>query len=143
MTEDYEPIVVDLDSPVNMDLDEVQDELIPAGWHSVTIERAEARLSSKQQIPQIFVMSRITDEGDPDFNRTIIWSLNLAGPGMGFFKRCFAALGMPEKLNYNCWQDMADEIVGREVDAKVKHGTYNNEPQAQVSTWRPTELLEF
>ena len=134
-------IQIDLEGPVNMNTDEIKDELPAAGWHTVTIERAEARLSSKQEIPQIFIMARITDEADPQFNKTVIWSLNLAGDGMGFFKRCFAALGMPKQLDYDSYQDMADEIVGREVECKVKHGKYNDEPQAQVSAWRPTEGL--
>ena len=134
-------IQIDLDGPVNMNTDEIEDELPAAGWHTVTIERAEARLSSKQEIPQIFILSRITDEADPQFNKTVIWSLNLAGDGMGFFKRCFAALGMPKQLDYPSYQDMADEVVGREVECKVKHGTYNGEPQAQVSAWRPSEGL--
>lgn len=134
-------MTIDLSSPVSIDLGEVNDEPVAVGWHTVTIERAEAKLSRQQEIPQIFVLSRITNEADPEYNRTLIWNLNLSGDGLRFTKRCLEALGFPEQLNYSSYQDLADDLVGREVDAKVKHRTYQGETKSSVNQWRPTEMV--
>lgn len=129
------PII--LDGPVVLDLSQVRDELIPEGWHTVTVERADPGLSRQQQIPKIFILSRVTDEGDPDHNRTIIWNVMLSGDGMQFMKRCFAALGLPLQLNYPSYQALADDLIGREVEVKLKHKAYKGEKQVNVSNWRP------
>lgn len=143
--EDVEgPISLDLSGPVTLDLGAVSDEPVSEGWHYVTIERAEAKLSRQQQLPSIFVMSRITDEADPETNRTIIWNLMLDGDGLIFTKRCFSALGMPEQLNYSSYQALADDLIGQECEAQVKHRTYEGNKQTRVSNWRPpTPDIEF
>lgn len=127
---------IDLSGPVTLNLDEVRDEPVAAIWHSVKIERADAGLSRQKQLPQIFILSRISDEADVDFNRTIIWNLMLEGDGVVFTKRCFAALGITGKLNFPTYQAMADALVGLEVEVKLKHRTYKGEVQANASNWR-------
>lgn len=133
---DQSEATVDLSGPIVLDLAEVRDDPVEIGWHTVTIERADAAVSSKKGLPKIFVLSRITDEADVEFNRTVIWNIMLDGDGMPFTKRCFAALGLPEQLNYPSYQALADELVGLEVDVSVKHRTYQGEKQANVSNWR-------
>jgi len=128
---------VNLEGPIVLDLGEVRDQPITAGaWHCVTIERADAGLSTQKQLPKVFILSRVSDEGSPEYNRTVIWNLMLAGDGMVFTKRCLAALGLPEKLNYPSYQALADDLVGREVEVKGKHRTYQGEVQYQVNNWR-------
>lgn len=131
---------VDLTGPVSLNLGGVRDVLVPVGWHTVTIERADARESSKEQ-PQIFVLSRISDEADPDFNRTLIWNLtdtgNLEDFQMKLFRRCIEAMGLPLDLNYPSYQALADDLIGRTFDCKVSHRTYQGEPQTNITRWRP------
>lgn len=131
---------IDLTSPVTIDLGTISDEPVAEGWHTVTIERAEAKLSRQQNLPSIFVLSRVTDESDPDYNRTIIWNNMLDGDGMIFTKRAFEALGMPEQLDYPSYSALADDLIGREVEVKVKHRTYQGEVQANVNQWREPSL---
>jgi len=131
------PAEVVLEGPIVLDLGGVRDELIPEGWHAVSIERADPGISRQKQIPKIFVLSRIKDEGDPDFNRTIIWNVMLDGDGMVFTKRCFKALGLPDQLNYSSYQALAEDLIGREVEVKIKHRTYEGAKQVQVNNWRP------
>ena len=127
---------IDLSGPVTLNLDEVRDEPVAAQWHSVKIERAEPKLTRQKNLPSIFVMSRIIDEADQDFNRTIIWNLLLEGDGVVFTKRCFAALGITGVLEFPSYQAMADALVGMEVEVKLKHRTYKGEVQAQANNWR-------
>ena len=133
---------VDLTGPVSLNLGGVKDALVPVGWHTVTIERADAKESSKEK-PQIFVLSRISDEADPDFNRTVIWNLTDTGDledfPMKLFRRCIEALGMPLDLNYPSYQALADDLIGRTFDCKVSHRTYKGEPQTNILQWRPTQ----
>lgn len=141
------PIEFDLDGPIELDLGAIRDELVVKGWHPVKVERAEAGLSSQKQIPQVFILSRCTDEDDPDFNRTIIWNCMLQGDGLLFTKRCFKAAGMPETLSYPTAQALADELVGCEFEAQVQHKKNKNtgELQVRISNWRPitAEIIEF
>ena len=127
---------VNLEGPIVLDLGEVRDEPVVIGWHVVTIERAEAGTSRQKGLPKIFILSRVTDEGDVEYNRTIIWNVMLSGDGMVFTKRCLAALGLPEQLNYPTYQALADDLVGREVEVKVKHRVYKGEKQVQVNNWK-------
>lgn len=128
---------VDLGGPIVLDLAEVRDEPVTAGWHTVTIERAEAGVTKQKGLPKIFILSRVTDEGDVEHNRTIIWNVMLAGDGMVFTKRCLSALGLPAQLSYPTYQALADDLVGREVEVKGKHRVYQGEKQFQVNNWKP------
>lgn len=132
--------LTDLEGPVSLDLGDISDEPVAKGWHTVEIERAEARLSSQAQVPQLFIMARIVDEADPEYNRTLVWNLNLTGDGRIFLKRCLTALGMPQQLDYPSYQDLADDLIGRQVDAQVKHGTWKGEKRADVNKWREPAL---
>jgi len=127
---------VELSGPISLDLGAVRDEPVAEGWHSVEIERCEPKLSRQKNLPSLFVMGRVIDEGDIDYNRTLVWNLMLAGDGMVFTKRCFKALNMPETLNYPSHQALADDLIGRQVDCKVKHRTYQGNLQAAVNNWR-------
>lgn len=128
---------VDLGGPIVLNLGEVRDEPVSAGWHVVTIERADAGITQQKGLPKIFILSRVTDEGDEEYNRTIIWNVMLAGDGMVFTKRCLAALGLPEQLNYPSYQALADDLIGREVEVKGKHRVYKGETQYAVNNWKP------
>jgi len=128
---------VDLSGPITLDLAEVRDEPVSVGWHAVTIERADAGETREKKLPKIFILSRVTDEGDQEFNRTVIWNIMLDGDGMVFTKRCLKALGMPDQLNYQSYQALADELIGREVEVQVKHRVYKGEKQCQVNNWKP------
>ncbi len=128
---------VELSGPVAIDLGAVRDEPVGQGWHTVEVERCEPKLSRQKGLPSLFVMARVTDESDIDHGRTLVWNLMLDGDGMVFTKRCFAALRMPEVLDYPSYQDLADALIGRSVDAKVKHATYQGQLQAKVNNWRP------
>ena len=125
-----------LSGPVALDLGAIRDEPVSEGWHSVAIERCDPKATQVKELPSLFVMSRVTDESDIEFNRTIIWNCMLAGEGMVFTKRCFAALGMPTQLNYPTYQALADALIGRSVEVKVKHRTYQGTVQANVNNWR-------
>ncbi len=131
---------VDLTGPVSLNLGGVNDELVPIGWHTVTIERGEAKLSKKEQ-PSIFVLSRISDEADPNFNETLIWNLtdtgNLEDFQMKLFRRCIEALEMPLDLDYPSYQALADALIGKTVDCKVSHREYQGEQQVNITQWRP------
>jgi hypothetical protein len=138
---------INLSSPITLDLTEVKTDPVDEGWHHVKIERADAKKTSNKGLTSIFVMSRIQDEADPDFNRTLIWNCNLEGGGLIFTKRFFEAAGMPMQLEYESVQALADDLIGREVDAKVSHeapNEYHDEVKAQVNKWREHEIgLEF
>jgi len=127
---------MDLSGPIILDLADVRDEPVSKGWHAVRIERAEPKISRQKKLPQIFVLARITDEGDPEYNRTVIWNLTLKGDGLVFTKRCFVALGLPSQLDYPSYQALADDLIGLEVEAQVKHRVYEGNKQIQVSNWR-------
>lgn len=131
--------VVNLTGPITLDLDAISDKPVATGWHLVNIERAEAKLSSADN-PKIFVMSRIVDEADPDNNRTLIWNLTFTEAAMFMVKRCLKALGMPSNLSFDSLQDLADELLDREVEAFVKHKVYMGETQANVAKWRAPEV---
>jgi len=130
------PIEIDLEGPIQIDLGGVKDEPVAQGWHTVLVERAEGRLSSQQKLPMIFVLSRIADEADPDYNHTIIWNNMLTGEGLVFTKRCFKALGLPVKLDFPSVQALADELIGRSVEVRIKHKMHEGELQANASNWR-------
>lgn len=134
---------VNLEGPIVLDLGQVKDEPVAKGWHCVTIERADAKTSSKKGIPMLFVLSRVTDEADTEYNQTIIWNIMLSGEGMVFTKRCLAALGMPEKLNYPTYQELANALIGRSVEVQVKHRTYEGEQSVQVNNWRPVTVASL
>jgi len=128
---------VNLEGPIVLDLGTVRDEPVAADqWHTVSVERADAGVSKEKKLPKIFILSRVTDEGDVEYNRTIIWTIMLQGDGLVFTKRCLSALGMPEQLSYPTYQDLADDLVGREVEVKGKHKPYKGEQQYQVNNWR-------
>lgn len=129
-----------LEGPITLDLTQISDEPVSRGWHTVTIERAEGRFSRKKHLPEVFFLSRITDEGDPEHNRTVIWNCQLKGDGLMFTKRCFKALGMPEVLNYPTVEDLCAELVGLECEVEVRHKVYQGAKQARVSNWRPVTM---
>lgn len=129
-------VPIDLSGPIVLDLGEIRDEPVSPGWHIVTIERANAGLSRKKQIPKIFILSRVTDEDDEETNRTVIWNLMLAGDGLVFTKRCLAALGLPAQLNYPTYQALADDLIGREVAVKTSIRVHEGEKQVRVSNWK-------
>lgn len=131
---------IDLSGPVSIDLGDVNDEPPEEGWHTVEIERAEAKLTRQKQLPSIFVMGRITDEADPEYNRTIIWNSILSGNAMRFTKRFFDAVGMPEQLDYPSYQALADDLIGRVCEVEVKHREYEGELQANVNKWREISI---
>lgn len=131
---------IDLSGPVSIDLGDVDDEPVDEGWHTVEIERAEAKLTRKKELPSIFVMGRITDEADPKYNRTIIWNSILSGNAMRFTKRFFDAVGMPEQLDYPSYQALADDLIGRVCEVEVKHREYEGELQANVNKWREISI---
>ena len=128
---------VNLEGPIVLDLGEVRDQPVSVGWHTVTIERADAGVTQQKGLPKIFILSRVTDEGDVEYNRTIIWNIMLEGDGLVFTKRCLGALGLGTQLNYPSYQALADDLVGREVEVKGKHRTYKGEVQFQVNNWKP------
>lgn len=143
MSEEYEGTSVDLSGPVSLDLGAISDKLVPMGWHQVTVERVDAKLTREKRLPSLFVMARITDEGDPDHKRTLIWNLMLVGEGLLYTKRCFKALGLPEQLEFESHEELAAEMIGLECEAYVKHKPYNNEMQAKVGRWRPVQSISF
>jgi len=140
---------IDLSSPVRMNLSDVDDSLVAEGWHTVEIERADAKINSSNN-PMIFVMSRICDETDPDYNRTVIWNstFDFNDPeqwSLKFVRRFFTALGMDLDLDFESYQALADELIGRQVDVSVKHkvNKQTKDPQANVSKWRPVTFEEL
>ncbi len=141
MSEEYDS--VDLSGPVSLDMGSISDELIPLGWHTVTIERVDAKLTREKKLPSLFVMARISEEGDPDHKRTIIWNLMLAGSGLIFTKRCFKALGLPDQLEFSSYEELAAELIGLECEVEVKHREYQGEQQVQVGRWRPAQSISF
>ena len=101
-------------------------------------------MSSKKGLPKVFVLSRIIDEADPDFSRTIIWNLMLAGEGLVFTKRCFKALGFEgDTLEFPSGDALAETLIGLQVDVRVKHRIYEGAKQAQVNNWRHYEPALF
>ena len=138
------PVALDLSGPVVLDLGAVKDEPVGIGWHFVRIEQVDPKLSSQKQLPSFFVLSRIVDENDPEYNRTVIWNLMLSGDGMLFTKRCFKALGLPEQLDYPSYQALADVMIGLEVVAQVKHQVHEGTKRAKVNNWRqPAPEIEI
>lgn len=128
-----------LEGPVSFNLDEVHDVPVSTGWHQVTVEQTEAKLSKKDH-PQIFFLSRISDEADEDFNRTIIWNLtfdgNMGGFNMKRVRRFCEAAGIPLTLDYASYEAMAEDMINREVMVEVKHQEYEGETQARVNKWQ-------
>ncbi len=143
MSEEYEGTSVDLAGPVSLDLGAISDELVPIGWHQVVIERVDAKLTKEKRLPSLFIMSRISEEGDPDHGKTLIWNLMLAEGGLIFTKRCFKALGLPEQMEYDSYEELAAELIGLECEAEVKHKPWDGEMQAKVGRWRPVQSITF
>lgn len=135
---------MNLSGPVSLDLGSTSDAPLAIGWHTCQIERCEAR-TSKKGLPQFFVLARITDEDDAEFNQSIIWNLTFDNVAQSFnskrVKRCLTALGMPEQLSYTSWEDFAEALIGLNVDAYVTHQDRDGEPQANVNKWRAVQLL--
>jgi len=126
-----------LEGPILIDLTEIKDEPVAEGYHLVQIERVDPGYSSQQKIPQLFVMSRIVDEADPEFNRTVIWNSQLQGEGLIFTKRFFAAVGLEDVVQYPSIQGLVDDLLEAVVEVRVRHRTYEGRVQANVSNWRP------
>ncbi len=128
--------VINLSGPVSINLEGVDVPVAP-GWHSVKIEKVTVG-TTKDEHPRFFVVSRIEDEADPDNNNTLIWNLvfNFTNRSGGFVKRCFAALGMPVQLDYESYELMAEDLIGRECEAYSKLGEYEGVPRAEVGKWR-------
>lgn len=141
MSEEQQDIT--LTGPITIDLGAIKDEPVADGWHSVEIERAEPKLSSEKKLPQIFVLSRIIDEADPDYHRTVVWNSMLKGDGLVFTKRCFKALGLPEVLDYPDAQALADDMVGRRCQAKCKRSKEEDSRNVNVNDWKRPDELEF
>ncbi len=130
--------------PITLDLGAVSDDPPAVGWHTVEIERADFGVSSKKGLPKVFVLSRVIDEADPDYGRTIIWNLMLAGQGLVFTKRCFAALGFEgDTLTFPSGEALAEALMGLQVDVRVKHRLYEGAKQAQVNNWRKYEPISY
>lgn len=141
---DLSDVNIDLSGPIVLDLGKISDEPVSEGWHSITIERAEGRESGEGK-PMVFVMSRITDEADHEFNRTVVWNNMLVGEGLRFTKRCFKALGLPMQLNYPSIEELCADMLGRGCDVRVRHGRVRKGPrtgeiQANVGAWKATEF---
>lgn len=132
-----EDLSFEFEGPIELDLDAVRDEPVAIGWHIVKIERAEAGLSKKQRLPKVFILSRILDEADRDFNRTLIWNIMLKGDGLLFTKRCLRALGFPGVLDYEDVAEFCSDLLEREVEVQVKHRFWEGEKQANINNWRP------
>jgi len=130
-----------LEGPILIDLTQIKDEPVTEGWHLVQIERVDPGHSSKQQIPQLFVMSRIVDEADPEFNRTVIWNSQLQGDGLIFTKRFFAAVGLDDVVSYPNIQGLVDDLLEAVLEVRVRHRTYEDKTQANVSSWRPYQPM--
>lgn len=133
---DEGPQEIKLEGPILLDLEAVRDEPVSEGWKTVRIERVDPGFTNKKNLPQLFVMSRIVDEADIDFDRTVIWNSILEGKGLQFTKRFFKALGMPMKLEYPSAAALADDLLERVVDVKIKHRVYEGEVRANVNQWR-------
>jgi hypothetical protein len=134
---------ITLDGPFTLNLEDVKDEPVNEGWHLVEIEKAEPKRTNQKKLPAVFVVARIVDEEDEDFNRTLIWNniLDPSSQAIRFTKRCFEALGMPAELQYeNGVQGLCEDLIGRRVDAKAKHETYEGDVRARVNKWRQPEL---
>ena len=70
-----------LEGPVRLNLTEVDDTPVSAGWHGVKIITAEAKMSKDGTKPQINVMARVTDETSLQFDasrRAFVEQIGLA-----------------------------------------------------------------
>ena len=130
----------DLSGPILLDLTAISDEPVAIGWHRVTIEQAEPKLSNQQKIPSLFILARVSDEEDPDFNSTVLWNVMMEGDGLIFTKRFFKALELPTKLEYDSLAALGADLIGREVEVKIKHRMYQGEKRANVGQWRTPSL---
>jgi len=133
-----------VEGPVSLNLGNVDDAPVAKGWHTVKIERAEADTNKKDQ-PQIAILARITNETDPDFNKTIPWYLTFTGDMESFqmklIRRCVEALGLPLTLDYPSYQDFGDALIGLSVDANVTHREWEGETKLNVNKWRPISFM--
>ena len=133
-----------LGSPVSINLGNVDDAPVAKGWHTVKIERAEAD-EDKKGNPQISVLARVTNESDPDNNKTIPWYLTFNGDldsfQMKIVRRSIEALGLPLNLDYPTYQDLGDALIGLSVDAYVTHREWEGETKINVNKFRPISLL--
>ena len=141
---DLSGVTIDLSGPIVLDLEQISDEPVAEGWHTITIERAEGRESGEGK-PMIFALSRVTDESDPEYNRTVVWNNMLTGEGLRFTKRCFKGLGLPMQLDYPSVDALCADMVGRGCDVRVRHGKVRKGPrtgeiQANVSAWKATQF---
>ncbi len=134
---------LELTGPIILDLGAVRDEPVAEGWHSVEIERADPGLSNQKKIPKIFILSRLIDEADEDYNRTQIWNAMLEGDGLIFTKRCMKALGLPDQLAYDSVEDFCADLVGRQVQVQTRHRIYKGEKQSSASNWRPLQAIAY
>lgn len=130
---------VRLEGPILLDLTEVG-KPVAEGWHVVQVERCDPGYSRKQQIPQLFVVARVVEENDPDVGSTVIWNSQLAGNGLIFTKRAFAALGLPLVLEYEDIQALCDDILDRVCEVRVKYRMYQGEKTANVTGWRALQM---
>lgn len=148
MTDEHE---FNLEGPILLDLSDVSDEPVPEAWYAVEIEKADPGYSPNKGVPQVAIGARIIDEACPSYQRMLFWQSHLVGEGRRFTRRFLkaAGFGVDKPLAFSSAQELADQLLGVQVEVRVKHNVSKGVTYANASAWRPlvyggmeTELFE-
>lgn len=137
-----------VEGPVRLNLTEIDDSPVDEGWYGVKVITADAKMSKDGTKPQINVMARIMDEASKEYNKALFWYLTFDEDPDAFsikmLKRCVAAIpSIDPNLNYESYQDFGDDLVGKELNVNVKHGTYQGEPTVNINKFSAKEYPEL
>ena len=122
---------------IDVDLDSINTDPIAPGWHVVTIERVEPTRSQNGD-PQLRVTSMVSDPEDPDYDRPIFWKTTFGEKSVVFAKMFLEALGYSGQISGSL-RDLAESLVGRVVEVRVRHRQTVDGLRAEVAAWRSAE----
>jgi hypothetical protein len=108
---------------------------LPEGWYQFRIDKVNAEAKSKEGNPVCQVNFKAQNE--PFVGRVIAQKFSLQAHALGALKSLYAAVD----YNPQGYHD-PDEIVGRELFAKVSHEVYQGETRAKIAPWDMKSINE-
>ena len=129
----------DLEGPILLDLSDVSDEPVPEAWYATEIEKADPGYSPNKGIPQVAIGARIIDETSPSYNRMLFVQWHLVGEGRRFTRRGLkaAGFGVDKPMEFSSAQELADQLLGVQMEMRVQHNVSKGTTYANVSAYRP------
>lgn len=111
-------------------------EVLPKGIFNGIIEEAKFEMSKSSNQPMWNLQIAVTDEGEFQNRKqfTILSFSEKALPGTKAALATFAPELVEAPFNPKS-EDVLGSLTGKPVKFKIKHETYNDEPQSRVAKW--------